>query len=183
MIKFIRKVSREPVLQAIMAITCFLTPLTSCRKNTSSEHIPLKRLAITIETIRKDFYGAGPDKKLVWKLSDSLEITLQPDWKHVSQSTVSDSVEYRFIPLKPVRKTAKGIKPVKFVNFTPLLLVKNGKEFYQSGYYPDSTSKGEANLRRLPDNGKLAMHDMVTERLYIVDYKDGIPNHKLWEEY
>jgi hypothetical protein len=182
MMKFIKKVSRRSALQTIAAITCFLALLTGCRKDTGPEHMPLEPSAFTIESIRQDFYGAELDKKLAWKVSDSLHITLQPDWEHVRQSTISDTSDYRYIPLNPVTKTAEGIRPVVFANFTSLLIVRNGKEFYEGRYYPDSANKGEADPWRLFYNGRLTMNDLVTGRFYIIDYKDGKPSQNFGKD-
>lgn len=159
------------VLLLVMAVLI----LSRCQKDhvngPSAE--PEVKQAISTAMIKKSFTAANLSEKLRDKLNDSLEIIYEPDWNSIRTSKIADSLDYRFVPLKATGKTKSGEYNVSLRNFSAFLLVKNGKEFYRSRFFPKPIGAITNDSALFLYNGKLSLDDLITDQFYLVDYHLG----------
>jgi hypothetical protein len=166
--------SRQALLCALLLLAT-LCLLTQCKKqdlHTPEEKIEIKQ-AISNAMIQKGFNDADLVPELIDTLNDSLQVIYTPDWNKIRISKMSDSVDYRFIPLKAIAKTKSGEYPVKLNGYSSFLLVKNGKKFYRSRFYPKPVGQITSESYLFLYNGQLILDDLTSTKSYVVDYRMG----------
>lgn len=166
--------SRQALLCALILLAT-LCLLTRCKKQdhqTPEETIEIRQ-AITTAMIKKGFNDADLVPELIDTLNDSLRVIYTPDWNQIRISKMGDSLDYRFIPLKAIAKTKSGEYPVKLSGHSSFLLVKNGKKFYRSRFYPKAVGQITSESSLFLYNGQLILDDLTSNKSYVIDYRMG----------
>ncbi|WP_130855643.1 hypothetical protein [Olivibacter jilunii] len=162
-------------LRSVLLLLLAMCLFTRCQKenlHNPDANLEIKE-SITTAMIKKDFSNADLASRLIDTLNDTLQIIYIPNWNKITTNKMGDSLDYRFIPLHPIAKSPSGQSPVNLIGHKAFLLVKNGKEFYRSRFYPKPVGQITNDSTLFLYNGRLALDDLLTDQLHLIDYNLG----------